>query len=87
MTSNWTTVNLVIPELKKLSETTDGDVFFLVSDPASVYERYDNPKWKDTAFIMLGDEVFRPLDHVGTGMSDQEVIVVHNTNHTVGIAE
>lgn len=85
--SDWHVVNLVVPELKKLSETVNGDVFFLRADPATIYERYDNPKWKDSSFLMLGDEVYRPMEHVGTGMSDQEVIVVHNTNHTVGIAE
>lgn len=85
MTSNWTTVNLVIPELKKLGETVSGDVFFLTADPATVYERYDASS--RYGFMMLGDEVWRGLENVGTGMSDQEVIVVHNTNHIVGIAE
>jgi hypothetical protein len=52
----------------------DGDVFFLVSDPATVIERGDV-----SGFMLLGDEVWRELEHVGTGEPSQRVIVIHNT--------
>ncbi len=71
---------------KTLGAAEPGDVFYLRDDPAAVYWR--NDRWRDDySFMMLGDEIWRPMDHVGTGMSDQEVIVVHNTTRTAGRAE
>lgn len=61
-----------------LGETQPGDLFYLDSNPSAVYWRNDH--WRDDySFMMLGDEIWRPMEHVGTGMSDQAVTVVHNT--------
>jgi hypothetical protein len=64
-----------------LGETQPGDVFYLDSDPSLVYMRHPRaPRWADDHFFkeMRGD-AWRRVEHVGTGMSDQAVTVVHNT--------
>lgn len=59
--------------LSRLADTEDGAVFYLVSDPAVVVTR--NGGW----FQYFGDDVWRELEHAGTGDPGQRVIVLHNT--------
>lgn len=66
--------------LARLDDTESGDVFYLVSDPSRVWLRYDGALWADDyPFMEMGDEVWRSLGRVGTGLPDQTVVVLHNT--------
>jgi hypothetical protein len=65
--------------LSVLGKTEDGDIFYLVSDPASVFLRGTSRVTEKHMFLMLEDDAYRTLEHVGTGEPGQRVVVLHNT--------
>lgn len=64
---------------KRLDETVDGDVFYLVDDPSQVWAQRLNRYGDKYVFTSMDSDAWRPIDSVGTGREDQIVVVVHNT--------
>jgi hypothetical protein len=64
--------------LATLDTTEPGDVFYLVSDPATVWQRV-YPSAHEYPFVQFGFDMWHAVDAVGTGDPRQRVVVVHNT--------
>lgn len=64
--------------LDTLERTEPGDVFYLMADPSRVYMR-EASRFLIESFLELGDEVWRAMQHVGTGNPAQVVVILHNT--------
>jgi len=85
MRNDWLSIKgggqALIPELCTLGETEPGDVFYLASDPSLVYMRHPRtPRWEDDHFFTeMNADAWRKIESVGSGKSDQVVIVIHNT--------
>lgn len=65
---------------KKLSDTELGDVFYPVTHPWEVWERRRS---SDYPFMLIGSECDYERAAVGTGLDEQEVVVLHNTRSHV----
>ena len=66
--------------LSVLGKTEPGDVFYLVSDPATVWVREEQPEFSaGWEFGSTGNETWYRQEDVGTGERSQRVVVLHNT--------
>lgn len=61
--------------LERLGQTVPGDVFYLVSDPTTVWLRYDN---SDAPFQAVGTDLWFGMDAVGTGDDRQRIVRLHS---------
>lgn len=64
--------------LTSLAATQDGDLFYLVSDPARVFLRSTSRAADKHMFLELEDDAYRALERTGDGTPNQMVVVLHN---------
>jgi hypothetical protein len=65
--------------LSVLGSTADGDVFYLVSDTATVWTIRPSRYGDKYMFLAMEADVWRTIEHVGTGERGQRVVILHNT--------